>query len=328
MTLLERAAAKLKKYPIATPRSAVQPADDKAGSSTDANAVRAHGGTYAGADAVANTVKHEADGSGMAVEEEDPEPAVFEQVRAMMADMEMGGGEEGADGEGLDPVQRMFGVLKAHLRDEAEELREANDEGAQAGHAVVRLREAHAGVVPRLEQRLLLAAGGQGGQGDRIARSRRRGSQARHGPALAPCGSAHSVRRHQRGADEERRRGQKQRPAAASETCGRSRGDGHPGATLSQPGGLVPSRLVFVAERLADNHHGPGISSRREPPCPTVGDRSSSSERARDSAPGPTRLAGGGQRALARGNSEPCDKCVTSEFYQAHGGTSLLGTVT
>ena len=130
-TLLERAAAKLKKDLTGTPRSAVQPADDKAGSgsSTDANAVRAHGGTHSGADAEANTVKHEAGGLGVAVEEEDPEPAVFEQVRAMMADMETGGGEEGADGEGMDPVQRMLDVLKAHLRDEAEELREANDEG-------------------------------------------------------------------------------------------------------------------------------------------------------------------------------------------------------
>ena len=71
-------------------------------------------------------------------EEREPEPAVCEQVRKMMGDMELvdwrngeGVGEE--DGSDCaDPVQRMLEVLKLHLKNERETLREVNEEDTDA----------------------------------------------------------------------------------------------------------------------------------------------------------------------------------------------------
>ena len=67
-------------------------------------------------------------------EEREPEPEVVQQVRAMIRDLPYidwrNGEEEGEeDGSDLtDPVQRMLDVLKLHLGNEKETLREVNDE--------------------------------------------------------------------------------------------------------------------------------------------------------------------------------------------------------
>ena len=67
-------------------------------------------------------------------EEREPEPEVVQQVRAMIRDLpyvdwrngEEEGKEDGSDC--TDPVQRMLDVLKLHLSNEKETLREVNDE--------------------------------------------------------------------------------------------------------------------------------------------------------------------------------------------------------
>ena len=76
-----------------------------------------------------------ADSSASGEEEErEPEPEVVQQVRAMIRDLPYidwrNGEEEGEeDGSDLtDPVQRMLDVLKLHLSNEKETLREVNDE--------------------------------------------------------------------------------------------------------------------------------------------------------------------------------------------------------
>lgn len=76
-----------------------------------------------------------ADSSASGEEEErEPEPAVVEQVRAMMRDLpyvDWRNGEEEGEEDGsdcTDPVQRMLDVLKLHLKNEKEMLRKVNDE--------------------------------------------------------------------------------------------------------------------------------------------------------------------------------------------------------
>ena len=67
-------------------------------------------------------------------EEREPEPAAVQQVRAMIRDLPFvdwrNGAEEGEEdgSDCTDPVQRMLDVLKLHLSNEKETLREVNDE--------------------------------------------------------------------------------------------------------------------------------------------------------------------------------------------------------
>ena len=76
-----------------------------------------------------------ADSSASGEEEErEPEPAAVQQVRAMIRDLpyvDWRNGEEEGEEDGsdcTDPVQRMLDVLKLHLSNEKETLREVNDE--------------------------------------------------------------------------------------------------------------------------------------------------------------------------------------------------------
>ena len=138
MTLQQRALAQLKRSDedkLATPpasSSEVQHGVVRGASIADSDAT-----TVTFTDAPTDDVDA-ADSSGESPEaeeeEREPEPAVFEQVRSMMRDMELvdwrnGEGEGEEDGEDCsDPVQRMLDVLKLHLKNERETLREVNEE--------------------------------------------------------------------------------------------------------------------------------------------------------------------------------------------------------
>ena len=131
MTLQQRAQAQLKR----SDKDKLAPATPTA-SVTFTDAATDDAATVTFTDAATEDAE-EADGSGEspeAEEEREPEPAVFGQVRDMMRDMELvdwrnGEGEGEEDGEDVaDPVQRMLDVLKLHLKNEAEAMREGNEE--------------------------------------------------------------------------------------------------------------------------------------------------------------------------------------------------------
>ena len=140
MTLQQRALVQLKRSDedkLATPpasSSEVQHGVVRGASIADSDAA-----TVTFTDAATDDVDA-ADSSGESpeAEEEEREPAVFEQVRSMMRDMELvdwrnGEGEGEEDGEDCsDPVQRMLDVLKLHLNNERETLREVNEEDTDA----------------------------------------------------------------------------------------------------------------------------------------------------------------------------------------------------
>lgn len=129
MSLQERALAQLKKSDkgkLATPSASSSGVPH--GTDSDAATV-----TFTDATTV-DIFAADSSASGEEEEEREPEPAVVEQARAMMRDLpyvDWRNGEEEGEEDGsdcTDPVQRMLDVMKLHLKNENERLRQVNDE--------------------------------------------------------------------------------------------------------------------------------------------------------------------------------------------------------